>query len=84
MCYVKFKFSAIHAICTMSLQSCDNMACISMCPQVTDMVLSQTVTLPAFVEDLLIEEISDYVFVESRKLGFRLRWDTYDDIYLEV
>ena len=48
------------------------------------METDQLVTLPSIVSGLVVEKLAHYVFVESKKLGFRLQWEGYDYIHLEV
>ena len=42
------------------------------------------VIAPASANGLVVEQIADFTFVESRKLGFKLQWDGYSYLTLEV
>lgn len=48
------------------------------------MISEQTVSVPSVTRDLVVEQLSHYIVVESRQLGFRLQWDEFDYINLEV
>lgn len=52
--------------------------------QVKDRVTDTLVVAPAIVHGLVIEDIAHYIFVESKRLGFKLQWDGHDYLYLEV
>ena len=48
------------------------------------METGELVMLPQIVSGLVVEELSDYVIVDSKKLGFKLKWDGFDSVDIEV